>query len=296
MSPTSVAAASRAARSVSSTATLTGVVLVVAGHLLGQLPAALVLEHDEVPDEVEEPPPPEDAFEYDLQLGQPGCRILAAGDRPPGFEPLLPRPEGTDSSLDAVGDDKRLVVVEESRNLRLVSLELLEGRTDGGVLVGRILELDDREGQAVHEQDDVRPARVLTFGDRKLVDREPVVVLGIIEVDHARLVTGDGAVGAAVLDRDAVHEHAVYGTVALQQRRNIGPGELAEGVFQRLGRQVGIEGDQGFAETTLQDHVAVVRVGAFGGGLAGGDVGAVEDCVAEGREPGEGGRLRRRIR
>ena len=48
-------------------------------------------------------------------------------------------------------------------NSDLVGLELAPGGPDGGVLVGRVLDLDDREGQAVDEQDDIGPAGALRF-------------------------------------------------------------------------------------------------------------------------------------
>ena len=79
-------------------------------------------------------------------------------------------------ACDAVGDDQRLVGGEQRRDLRLVGLELVEGAPDGGVLVGGVLQLDDRERQAVDEQHDVRPALVLALDDGELVDRQPVVV------------------------------------------------------------------------------------------------------------------------
>ena len=71
------------------------------------------------------------------------------------------------------------------------------------------------ERQAVHEQHHVRPPRVLAFDDGELVDGEPVVVVGIVEIDDPRLRAGDRAVLAAVLDRDAIHQHPVHRAVAL---------------------------------------------------------------------------------
>ena len=127
-----------------------------------------------------------------------------------------------------------------------------------------VLQLDDRERQAVDEEHDVRPAVVLALDDGELVDRQPVVVLRVVEVDDARLRAGDRAVRAAVLDRDAVDEHPVEGAVALDQRRRVGRGQLAEGVVQRLGRQVGVEPGERLAQPPLQDHVAVVRIAALG--------------------------------
>ena len=52
--------------------------LVVARHLLGELAAARVLEHDEVADEIEEAALLEHAFEHDLQLGQRRRRVARA--------------------------------------------------------------------------------------------------------------------------------------------------------------------------------------------------------------------------
>ena len=95
--------------------------------------------------------------------------------------------------------------------------------------------------QAVDEQHDVRPAAVLALDDGELVDREPVVLLGPLEVDHPRLVAGDRAVRPAVLDRDAVDEHPVQRAVALDQGRRLDPQQLAVGVVHRRRRQIRIQ-------------------------------------------------------
>ena len=192
----------------------------VARDLLRQDATAEVLEDDEVAHEVEEAALLEDPFEDDLERRQAGRRVLPPADRAPGLEPLAPRAERTDPRLHPVGHDQRRVVREQGRDLRLVRLELLEGGPDRGVLVGRVLELDDRERQPVHEQHDVRAAGVLTLGHGELVDREPVVVLRRVEVDDARLRPGDRAVRPAVLDRDPVHEHPVDGAVASYRARH----------------------------------------------------------------------------
>ena len=80
-------------------------------------------------------------------------------------------------------------------------------------LVGGILQLDHCQRESVEEQYDVRPPRVLVLRDRELVDGQPVVVLGALEVDDLRLRAGDRPVGAPVLDRRAVSEQAVQSTV-----------------------------------------------------------------------------------
>ena len=77
---------------------------------------------------------------------------------------------------------------EKGRDLGLVGLKLLERRSDRRVLVGRVLQLENDQGQSVDEQNDVRAAFVLVLDHCELVDREPVVVLRGIEVDHAEPV------------------------------------------------------------------------------------------------------------
>ena len=101
--------------------------LVVASHLLGQLPAVQVFEHDEVPDQVEETPLLEHPFEDHLQLGQVRWSIVATANRAPRLEPLLACADGADSRLYPIGDDQSRVGSEERGNLRLIGLELLEG-------------------------------------------------------------------------------------------------------------------------------------------------------------------------
>ena len=130
---------------------------------------------------------------------------------------------------------------------------------------------------------------MLTLGHGELVDREPVVVRGNVEVDHARLRPSDRAVRPAVLHRHAVHQHSMHGAVAFDQGRCVGTYELAVGVFERLGWQVRVEPDERLPQASFQDHVAVPGVGALGTRHANRDLGAVEDRVGQAAEPGEGG-------
>ena len=215
--------------------------LVVARHLLRELAAARILEHHEVAHEVEEPSRREQPLDRDLQLGQVRIGEPLARDRAPRLHPLAPGRERADPRLDAVGDQQHFIEREQRRQLGLVGLELLERRPDGGVFVGRVLELDHRQRQPVDEEDDIRPARVLVLGDRELIDREPVVVLRIVEVEHARLRPADRAVRRAVLHRHALHQQAMYGAVAGRQLRAFGARQPPEGIRQSLGRQHGVE-------------------------------------------------------
>ena len=97
----------------------------------------------------------------------------------------------------------------------------------------------------------------------------------------------DLALAPAILDRDPVHQQAVRRAVARHRLRALGPRQLAEGVVQRLGRQIGIEPCERIAQPLRQDDLAVIV--AFGGGLTGRDLRTGLDQPAGAFEPGEGG-------
>ena len=214
-----------------------GVELVIARHLLDQRPAAVVLEHDEVADERGKPVRRADAPEHDLELGYERVGRGLARDRPPRLEPLPPGGERPDARLRPVRDHEHRVHGEERRQLGLVGLELLPRRPDGGVLVDRVLELDDGQRQAVDEQHDIGAAGVLVLRDGELVDRQPVVGGGIVEVDDSRLRPAHRAAVCAVLHGHAVDQHPVEGAVPRFERRPLLPRQLAERVVPRLGGQ-----------------------------------------------------------
>ena len=57
--------------------------------------------------------------------------------------------------------------------------------------VGGVLQLDDRERQAVDEQHDVGPPFMAVLDDGELVDRETVVAVRLLEVEHSNLTAAD---------------------------------------------------------------------------------------------------------
>ena len=181
-----------------------GVELVVAGHLLGRR-AAVVLEHDEVPQQGEEAARLEDALQHHLQFSHVRVGKRLPGDGAPGLEPLPAASERADTGLDPVRGHQRLVHGEQRGQLGFVGLKLVPGRADGGVLVGRVLEFDQAKGQAIDEQNDMGTAVVPVLGDGELVDGKPVVVGTVLEVDDEDLVSTHVALGIAILDFDAIH-------------------------------------------------------------------------------------------
>ena len=93
--------------------------LVVPGHLLDQGAAAVVLEHDEVADQRQQPAPVEGAFEQHLELRQARVGQRLDRYRAPRLEPLLPGRQRADARFESVRYDQGGVEREQRRNLRL---------------------------------------------------------------------------------------------------------------------------------------------------------------------------------
>ena len=132
--------------------------LVVAGHLLDQLSAAVVVEDDEVPNKREEPFWGTGSLEHDLEFRGWSFTRFFALHGPPGLEPLLTSVEGSYAGQEAVGDYLHFVHREHGGEVNLVVLELLQGFPYVGVFVGGVLQFDVPQGKSVDEQHDVRPS------------------------------------------------------------------------------------------------------------------------------------------
>ena len=61
------------------------------------------------------------------------------------------------------------------------------------------------ERKTVDEDHDIRPAIVFILDDRELIDRQPIVIFRIVEIDQPRLRTANGTVGS-ILNRNAVNQ------------------------------------------------------------------------------------------
>ena len=160
---------------------------------------------------------------------------------------------------------------------------------DRRVLIRRVLQFNDPERQAVDEQHHVGAALVLVLDHGELVDRQPIVVGGIVEINHAGLCAAYRSVIGAVLNRHAVSHHAVKGAVASLQCRTFRAGQLAEGVLQRGGGKVWVEPCECITQSPRQQYLAII--GSLRAGHTGCDVGAVSDAPAKVLQPGEGGLL-----
>jgi len=104
----------------------------------------------------------------------------------------------------------------KASRLHLVGLKLVPGVPDGCVVVQGAFDFEGSDWQAIDEGDDVGPTVVGAFDDGELVHYEPVVLVGIV-ADQPGSVASDGAIGAAMLDFDAVAQHPVKGAVVDEQ-------------------------------------------------------------------------------
>ena len=219
---------------------LDGVELVIPGHLLNELPAPVVIEHDEVSQEGKEVALVADAFQHYLEFREVGGAGFLILHGFPGLEPLFPRGQGADPGVESVGGYKELVHREQGWEFGLVCLELLPGVPDVGVLVGGVLEFDDAERQAVQEEDYVRAAGGLILLDRELVDGQPVVgpltsdsELGwVFEVDDGRGFSARRTIGPSDGDGHSAGDGMVKGPVPCLQGRSIWVNEAPETGFQ----------------------------------------------------------------
>ena len=97
-----------------------GVELVVAGHLLGEMAAAVVLEDDETAQQRQKAAFVEYALDQHLEFRVEGRRQFLALDRAPGLEPLPPGAQRADAGLQTVRDDQRRIAGEQGWQLGLV--------------------------------------------------------------------------------------------------------------------------------------------------------------------------------
>ena len=191
-----------------------GVVLVVAGELLDDGRAVLILEDDEMPHQLQEARLLEYAFQHDLQFRhRDRCEVFPR-DGAPRHEPLFVGRQRTDAGLHAVRDNEHRVPGEQRGNLLFVGLQLVEGAPEGRVLVGGVLEFDHRQRKPVDEQHHIGATLVFVLDNRELIHREEVVVGGGVEVDHPDDVAAERAIGALIFDGNAFDEQSVHGVVA----------------------------------------------------------------------------------
>ena len=146
----------------------------------------------------------QNALEQRLHVHRP--RLLL-GQPLPLVEVPPPARDGADPGLLAVGEHHHRVVVKEMRDrVAVVGVVLLEG---GLQVTVDVLALDEEQRQPVDEADDVRPATVQIAANPHFPHAEEVVLVGVVEVEHAQAPLGPPAPVVAVGDLDAVAQQVV---------------------------------------------------------------------------------------
>ena len=79
---------------------------------------------------------------------------------------------------------------------------------------------------------------MLPLGHGELVDGQPVVVGGSIEVDHPGLSSPNASVRGAVLNSDSTHQHSVERAVTTLRRRALSVRQLPVRIGDRIARQL----------------------------------------------------------
>ena len=178
----------------------------VPGQNLGGAAAGVVVK-EEILEEIQEIPLVADAPEHGFQLDAAGLVLL---EPLPLVEELVLAAQGADLGLLAVGEHDEGIEVEEVGNCILVV----------GVVFGvgipdihiEIFQLDEEQGQAVDEAQDIRAFAVQAkfVVDLQLLDGEEVVVFGVAEVEDLNPAFLLGFAGLADGDGDPVPEEAVF--------------------------------------------------------------------------------------
>ncbi len=260
--------------------------LPVAGQLADG-PAALHLEHHEVPHDVEEvagfQQPVEQHVLRRRRAPEPLAELRHAQRirlLPFQEEPLRRPHRAVDRAL-AAGADENLRRLEQPRRPLvlparvglLVAPELLHRFGLPRVADGGALALDDREGQAVDEGDDVGDDVLLRPEHPVLAGDDPVVALGPVEVEEPDGVALAPA-AAVLLEGDAVGERRVDPLVRLGEA---GRGDLAHRLHRLGDVRLGQPGVQPFQRRgQAAGEEGLLEAGALGLEGVGRDVGVAE--------------------
>ena len=95
-------------------------------------------------------------------------------------------------------------------------MKLVVGVPERRFLLGRVLQFDHRQREAVDKQHDVGAPVALVFDDGELVDDQKVVGVGVVSVDEPDLVVSFTVVGTPG-DIDAVGQHSVETAVVFDE-------------------------------------------------------------------------------
>src|SRR3989338_1690483 len=93
--------------------------------------------------------------------------------------------------------------VSERGNFLFVGLQLLKGFANRGCFVSRIFEFNEPKWQPVHKNNDIGATVTIVFDDGKLIDRQPIVFIRIVEIDKPHFVMNGLSIGCSIFNVDS---------------------------------------------------------------------------------------------
>ena len=260
--------------------------LVVARDLLD---TAVLLEQDEVLQVLQEEVLAKQTTDHGFKLLEFPERVQRHPvDGSPSVKALLISGQRPQACQEEVGDRQHLVEHEEVRDVFLVGLELVKGVPDVGVGISGVLQLQDRQGHPVDEHHHIRAAGQLWTLDGVLVDDQPLVGIGVLEVDELHPIA-QGLPVSLHLYRHSVRQPSVELPVRLHETGSVAVDYLAGSILQDGIWDGGIDAPQCTQEAILEHDLLVgcpllVRPGW-------GDVRTEKTQIAQFLEPVETGLL-----
>ena len=95
---------------------------------------------------------------------------------------------------------------------------MIEGVPDIGIFIRRILQLDNRNGQAVDKYHQIRPPQLLSAGHGKLVDHQKLIVARMLKIYQLGVIMLL-FITFAILNLYTFQQKLVKGTVVVGQDR-----------------------------------------------------------------------------
>ena len=163
--------------------------------------------------------------------------------------------EGTHCRTGAIRDDCDDVGNEYTRDLTPISLDLVPGVAESGVLISRVLQLQQADGQAVEENENVGAAVVAGFDNGELVERPPIVVPRGIEVHELQAHSGRPAVIVSGLNRYSAHHQLVEPLVLTHHVLRLRALNPRYGRTNKIRISIGIETGKRISHVAPQDAV-----------------------------------------
>ena len=134
---------------------------------------------------------------------------------------------------------------KERRDSCFVCFQLVIGIFNSNSIVCRILELEERNWQAVYEDNDIRPFDNASLFDSELVDDEEIICLRALTIENKCFLSLEAAVNLPNLNVDPIGYHAMEIMVIFKDTRVLRYRDFAICFLKRFSREIRIDAFQG---------------------------------------------------